>query len=240
MTAPTDPAGAGDVAAHATLDGTLLRVRGLLAAPDGSRVVRAAVEGDLTRRSPEAPPDVDATAMWGRLKATLRALSTAPAGFEVHPKLLPFLKKRGDLLEGKGEADWATAEALAFGTLLLEGVPVRLSGQDSGRGTFSQRHAILYDVKSAGEYVPLNAVAAGGARFNVYDSLLSEAAVMGFEFGYAVAEHGALVLWEAQFGDFFNGAQVIVDQFLVSAEDKWKRMSGLVLLLMIIWNGVLI
>ncbi|MGK3868170.1 hypothetical protein ABI118_15330, partial [Enterococcus faecium] len=95
------------------------------------------------------------------------------------------------------EADWATAEALAFGTLLLEGVPVRLSGQDSGRGTFSQRHAVLYDVKTAREHVPLNAVAAAGALFNVYDSLLSEAAVMGFEFGYAVAEHAALVLWEA-------------------------------------------
>jgi 2-oxoglutarate dehydrogenase E1 component len=185
----------------------------------------------ITRRSPEPPPEVDAGAMWGRLKATLRALSTAPEAFEVHPKLLPFLKKRGDLLEGRGDVDWATAEALAFGTLLLEGVPVRLSGQDSGRGTFSQRHAVLYDVKSAREHVPLNTVAAGGARFNVYDSLLSEAAVMGFEFGYAVAEHAALVLWEAQFGDFFNGAQVIVDQFLAASEQKWGQPTGLVLLL---------
>jgi 2-oxoglutarate dehydrogenase E1 component len=185
----------------------------------------------VARRSPEPPREVDATAMWGRLKATLRALSSVPDGCELHPKLAPFLRQRGELLEGRGDADWATAEALAFGTLLLEGIPVRLSGQDSGRGTFSQRHAILYDVRSARAYVPLNAVASGRARFNVYDSLLSEAAVMGFEFGYAVAEHAALVLWEAQFGDFHNGAQVIVDQFLAASEQKWGQPTGLVLLL---------
>jgi 2-oxoglutarate dehydrogenase E1 component len=169
--------------------------------------------------------------MWGRLKTTLQAISSVPDGFELHPKLMPLLKKRGELLAGKGEVDWATAEALAFGTLLLEGVPVRLSGQDSGRGTFSQRHAIFYDVKSGKEYVPLNAIAPAGTRFEVHDSLLSEAAVMGFEFGYAVAEHRALVMWEAQFGDFWNGAQVIVDQFLVASEQKWGQPTGLTLLL---------
>jgi 2-oxoglutarate dehydrogenase complex dehydrogenase (E1) component-like enzyme len=158
-------------------------------------------------------------------------LGTVPEGFELHPKLLPHLKKRAELLEGKGDVDWATAEALAWGTLLLEGVPVRLSGQDSGRGTFSQRHALLFDVRTGREYVPLNALAPSGTRFDVYDSLLSEAAVLGFEFGYAVAEHRALVMWEAQFGDFFNGAQVIVDQFVVASETKWGQPNGLTLLL---------
>lgn len=185
----------------------------------------------VARRPPVPAEPVDGPAMWGRLKAVLRALSSVPEDFEMHPKLLPFLKKRTELLEGRGEVDWATAEALAFGTLLLEGVPVRLSGQDSGRGTFSQRHAILYDVRNAREYVPLNGVAAGGACFSVYDSLLSEAAVMGFEFGYTVAEPRVLVLWEAQFGDFWNGAQVIVDQFMAASEQKWGQPNGLVLLL---------
>ncbi len=185
----------------------------------------------ITRRAPEPPPVVDASAMWGRLRTTLKALGTVPEGFELHPKLLPHIKKRAELLEGRGEVDWATAEALAWGTLLLEGIPVRLSGQDSGRGTFSQRHAVLFDVRTGREYVPLNALAPSGTRFEVYDSLLSEAAVMGFEFGYAVAEHRALVMWEAQFGDFFNGAQVIVDQFLVASETKWGQPNGLVLLL---------
>ena len=185
----------------------------------------------VTRREPVEPPPVDAGAMWGRIKATLKALSTTPDGFEVHPKLAALLKQRAELLEGKGALDWSTAEAVAFGTLLLEGRPVRLSGQDSGRGTFSQRHAILYDVRSGKEHVPLQMVAAAGARFEVHDSLLSEAAVMGFEFGYAVADHQGLIMWEAQFGDFFNGAQVIVDQFLVSSETKWGQPTGLVLLL---------
>jgi 2-oxoglutarate dehydrogenase E1 component len=161
----------------------------------------------------------------------LGALGTLPEGFEIHPKLVPFVRKRADLLDGKGEVDWAIGESLAWGTLLLEGVPVRLSGQDSGRGTFSQRHAVLHDVRTQKEYVPLNAVAPSGAGFEVYDSLLSEAAVMGFEYGYSVAEHRALVMWEAQFGDFMNGAQVIVDQFLAGSETKWGQPSGLVLLL---------
>jgi len=185
-------------------------------------------------KAPSAePPQVDAAAMSGRLRATLQGLTRIPEGFEPHPKLLPFLKKRADLLEGrgKGDVDWATAEALAFGTLLLEGVSVRLSGQDVGRGTFSQRHAILYDHRDAKEFVPLQQVAAGGARFDVYDSLLSECAVMGFEFGYSAVHQRSLVLWEAQFGDFVNGAQVIVDQFLAATEQKWNQPVGLTLLL---------
>jgi 2-oxoglutarate dehydrogenase E1 component len=185
----------------------------------------------IAKRAPAAPAPVDGAAMWGRLKAALRALSTLPEGFEIHPKLQPLLKRRGELLEGKGEVDWATAEQLAWGTLLLEGIPVRLSGQDSGRGTFSQRHGVFYDGRTAREHVPLNALAPAGVRFEVHDSLLSEAAVMGYEFGYAVAEHRALVMWEAQFGDFVNGAQVIVDQFLAASETKWGQPTGLVLLL---------
>jgi len=185
----------------------------------------------IARRPAVAPPEVDASAMRARLRAVLRALSTLPDGFEIHPKLMPFVKGRGELLEGGGAVDWATAESLAWGTLLLEGIPVRLSGQDVGRGTFSQRHAILYDAQSAKEYVALNTIAPTGTRFEVHDSLLSEAAVMGFEYGYAVAEHRALVMWEAQFGDFFNGAQVIVDQFFAASEQKWGQPHGLVLLL---------
>jgi 2-oxoglutarate decarboxylase len=187
--------------------------------------------GQIARREPSIAAPADAAAMSGRLRTTLQALSTVPEGFDLHPKLMPLLKRRAELLAGKGDVDWATAEALAFGTLLLEGVPVRLSGQDSGRGTFSQRHAVLYDVRSGKEYVPLNSIAPAGTRFEVHDSLLSEAAVMGFEFGYAVAEHRALVMWEAQFGDFWNGAQVIVDQFMVASEQKWGQPQGLVLLL---------
>jgi len=200
---------------------------------------RAAMQQIGNPPAPEPPPavmepkEVDASAMSGRLRATLEGLTSVPAGFEVHPKLMPYLKKRVDLLEGrgKGELDWATAEALAFGTLLLEGVSVRLSGQDVGRGTFSQRHAILYDHRDAREFVPLQQLAAGGASFDVYDSLLSECAVMGFEFGYAAVHRNALVMWEAQFGDFGNGAQVIIDQFIAAAEQKWNQAVGLTLLL---------
>ncbi len=185
----------------------------------------------IARRAPAEPPPVDAPAMRARLRVVLGALSTLPEGFEIHPKLMPFVKSRGELLEGKGAVDWATAESLAWGTLLLEGIPVRLSGQDVGRGTFSQRHAVLYDTRTAKEYAPLNSVAPAGSRFEVHDSLLSEAAVLGFDYGYAVADHRTLVMWEAQFGDFFNGAQVIVDQFFATSETKWGQPHGLVLLL---------
>jgi 2-oxoglutarate dehydrogenase E1 component len=122
-------------------------------------------------------------------------------------------------------------EILAFGSLLLEGTPVRLSGQDSSRGTFSHRHAVLVDQESGEEYAPLDHISDTQARFEVYDSLLSEAAVLGFEYGYSLADPSTLVLWEAQFGDFVNGAQVIIDQFITSAHVKWGRMSGLVMLL---------
>jgi 2-oxoglutarate dehydrogenase E1 component len=127
--------------------------------------------------------------------------------------------------------DWSTAEALAFGTLLSEGIPVRLSGQDSGRGTFSQRHSVLVNQDNEERFVPLNHVKAGQATFEVIDSPLAENSVLGFEYGYSLAEPNALVLWEGQFGDFANGAQVMVDQFISSGESKWLRMSGLVMLL---------
>ncbi|MGH7114990.1 MAG: 2-oxoglutarate dehydrogenase E1 component, partial [Stellaceae bacterium] len=139
-------------------------------------------------------------------------------------------QKREALKTGEG-IDWATAEALAFCTLLAEGTFVRLSGQDSGRGTFSQRHAVLTDQENEAKYIPLQHVAPNQAPFEVLDSPLSEAGVLGFEYGYSLAEPNALIMWEAQFGDFANGAQVVIDQFISSGEAKWLRMSGLALLL---------
>ena len=165
------------------------------------------------------------------LKKVGHALSTAPDNFHLHKTLQRQLQAKAHMFETGQGIDWATGEALAFGTLLDEGFPVRLSGQDSSRGTFSQRHSSLVDQENEDRYVPLNHIREGQAEFEVVDSLLSEAAVLGFEYGYSLAEPRALVLWEAQFGDFANGAQVIIDQFIASGEMKWLRMSGLVLLL---------
>jgi 2-oxoglutarate dehydrogenase E1 component len=166
-----------------------------------------------------------------RLKAVGHAISEAPKNFELNRKIVRQLQEKRKTIDTGENIDWATGEALAFGTLLAEGTPVRLSGQDSGRGTFSQRHSVLVDQATEAKYVPLNHVAEGQARFEVIDSPLNEAGVLGFEYGYSLAEPNALVLWEAQFGDFANGAQVIIDQFICSAESKWLRMSGLVMLL---------
>jgi 2-oxoglutarate dehydrogenase E1 component len=154
-----------------------------------------------------------------------------PAGFNVHPKLAKLITGRQKIMEAKGTLDWAFAEMLAFGSLLWEDTPVRLSGQDSRRGTFSQRHAVLVDMKTEERYTPLDHLKDNQAEFCVYDSLLSEAAVLGFDYGYSLDEPHMLIMWEAQFGDFVNGAQVIIDQFIVSAESKWGRASGLVMLL---------
>jgi 2-oxoglutarate dehydrogenase E1 component len=165
------------------------------------------------------------------LREVLTALSTPPPDFDLNPKIARQLKAKAKMLETGEGLDWATAEALAFGTLLLEGHPVRLSGQDSGRGTFSQRHAVLVDQTTEKTYRPLNHIREGQATFEVLDSPLSEYAVLGFEYGYSSQDPMALVLWEAQFGDFANGAQVIIDQFICAAEYKWLRMSGLVMLL---------
>jgi len=166
-----------------------------------------------------------------RLQQIAERIASLPPGFEVHRKLVPFLERRGKSIgEGAG-IDWAFAEALAYGSLLLEGYNVRLSGQDSSRGTFSQRHVVLVDQNSEVEYAPLAHLSGNQGRFEAYDSLLSEAAVLGFEYGYTLADPMTLVLWEAQFGDFANGAQVIIDQFVASAAVKWGRISGLVMLL---------
>ncbi|MGH6694530.1 2-oxoglutarate dehydrogenase E1 component [Sphingopyxis sp.] len=161
-----------------------------------------------------------------------RTLTTIPADVEVHKTLRRVIDARGAMFADKSDSevfDWATAESLAFGTLLSEGYQVRLSGQDSGRGTFSQRHAVWVDQKTEDKYIPLTTVPHG--RFEVLDSPLSEYGVLGFEYGYAMADPKSLVLWEAQFGDFANGAQIMIDQFIASGEAKWLRANGLVLLL---------
>ncbi|MEO6206295.1 MAG: multifunctional oxoglutarate decarboxylase/oxoglutarate dehydrogenase thiamine pyrophosphate-binding subunit/dihydrolipoyllysine-residue succinyltransferase subunit, partial [Mycobacteriales bacterium] len=153
-----------------------------------------------------------------------------PEGFTAHPRLLPQLQKRVAMIED-GTIDWAMGETLAFGSLLLEGHPVRLAGQDSRRGTFGHRHAVLVDRSNGNEHTPLAHLSETQAPFYVYDSLLSEFAAMGFEYGYAVARPEALVLWEAQFGDFTNGAMTIIDEFIASGEAKWGQRSGVTLLL---------
>jgi 2-oxoglutarate dehydrogenase E1 component len=158
-------------------------------------------------------------------------LSTPPAGFTMHPKLERQFAQRTKLFREEGQVDWALAESLAFGTLLLEGTDIRIAGQDTRRGTFSQRHAVLVDNETEANWAPLANLDPDQAKFWIYDSLLSEYAAMGFEYGYSVANPEALVVWEAQFGDFVNGAQIVVDQYLVAAEDKWNQRSGLVLLL---------
>ena len=160
-----------------------------------------------------------------------RGLVTAPEGFRLNPKIIRQLDTKRAAIESGEGIDWATAEALAVASLCAEGTHVRMSGQDSGRGTFSHRHAILVDQETEKRYIPINHVRAGQAPFEIIDSPLSEAAVVGFEYGYSLADPSTLVLWEAQFGDFANGAQVIIDQFLSASEAKWLRMSGLVLLL---------
>ena len=165
------------------------------------------------------------------LKTVGQALTMVPEGFNIHRTVARLLKRKREALEAGEGIDWATAEALAFGTLLLEGFPVRLSGQDSQRGTFSQRHAVFIDQTDERKYISLANISSGQAPFEVVDSSLSEMGVLGFEYGYSQAEPNALVLWEAQFGDFANGAQVIIDQFIASGESKWLRMSGLVMLL---------
>ncbi|MBO0655043.1 multifunctional oxoglutarate decarboxylase/oxoglutarate dehydrogenase thiamine pyrophosphate-binding subunit/dihydrolipoyllysine-residue succinyltransferase subunit [Streptomyces triculaminicus] len=153
-----------------------------------------------------------------------------PEGVTVHPRLLPQLQRRASSVED-GTIDWGTGETLAFGSLLMEGTPVRLAGQDSRRGTFGQRHAVLVDRETGEDFTPLLYLSEDQARFNVYDSLLSEYAAMGFEYGYSLARPEALVMWEAQFGDFVNGAQSIVDEFISSSEQKWGQTSGVTLLL---------
>jgi 2-oxoglutarate dehydrogenase E1 component len=165
------------------------------------------------------------------LKEIGRKLTDIPADFEAHKTIVRFMETRRKMIDSGEGIDWSTAEALAFGSILLDGNPVRLSGQDSERGTFSQRHSVLYDQRDENRYIPLNNLSAAQANYEVINSMLSEEAVLGFEYGFSLAEPKALTLWEAQFGDFANGAQVVFDQFISSGERKWLRMSGLVCLL---------
>jgi 2-oxoglutarate dehydrogenase E1 component len=167
----------------------------------------------------------------GELKEIGQKITTLPAGFHLHRTLNRFFENRRKSIESGAGIDWATAEALAYCSLLLDGYRVRLSGQDSERGTFSQRHSVLVDQENGEPYTPFNHLSDDQARFEVINSMLSEEAVLGFEYGFSLAEPNALTLWEAQFGDFANGAQVLFDQFISSGERKWLRMSGLVCLL---------
>ena len=164
------------------------------------------------------------------MKRIADAYVTPPDGFTVHPKVMPQLQRRSQAI-ADGPIDWGTGEILAFGSLLMEGRPVRMSGQDSRRGTFVSRFATIIDRINADEWTPLSSLTEEQAKFHIYDSLLSEYAALGFEYGYSVARPEALVLWEAQFGDFVNGAQTIIDEFISSGETKWRQQSGVVLLL---------
>ena len=180
-------------------------------------------KGEYQRGETHAPMDV--------LQDVGKALSYVPEGFTPHKTVQRIMDAKAEMLKTGQGYDWATAEAMAFGTLLVEGVPVRLSGQDCTRGTFSQRHSGIIDQKTEARHYPLNYIREGQAEYDVIDSMLSEYAVLGFEYGYTLAEPNGLTLWEAQFGDFANGAQIMIDQFVCPGERKWLRMSGLVMLL---------
>jgi 2-oxoglutarate dehydrogenase E1 component len=176
-------------------------------------------------------PEADTRVPSERLRSLMISQTTLPETFHPHRQVEKLIAARRQMAEGERPLDWGAAEALAFATLVTEGVRVRLTGQDSGRGTFSHRHAVLHDYEDGKPYVPLCHVAPDQAPIEIYNSCLNEAGVLGFEYGYSLDWPDGLVLWEAQFGDFANTAQVIIDQFIVSAEDKWRRLSGLVLLL---------
>ncbi|MES1179719.1 MAG: 2-oxoglutarate dehydrogenase E1 component, partial [Hyphomicrobium sp.] len=166
-----------------------------------------------------------------KLKDIGTRITTVPTEFHIHKTVGKLIERRREMIDTGQGIDWSMGEHLAFATLLMEGFPVRLSGQDCERGTFSQRHAVFIDQENERRFSPLKHLSPNQARFEIVNSMLSEEAVLGFEYGYSLAEPNALTLWEAQFGDFANGAQVIFDQFLSSAERKWLRMSGLVCLL---------
>ncbi|HXJ42724.1 MAG TPA: thiamine pyrophosphate-dependent enzyme, partial [Bryobacteraceae bacterium] len=165
------------------------------------------------------------------LERVVAGITRLPESFHLHPKLESFIRKRQESLSSNGTIDWAFAEAIAYGSLVLEGIPVRLSGQDVGRGTFSQRHLSFYDFEDGHCHIPMQHLDAEQARFDVLDSSLSEFGVLGFEYGYSVSDPNTLTLWEAQFGDFSNGAQIIIDQFITTGEQKWGQSSSLVMLL---------
>jgi 2-oxoglutarate dehydrogenase E1 component len=180
---------------------------------------------------PEPVDEIQTGVPVARLQELLHKLTEIPESFHLHPKIEKAMTIRREMAEGKHSLDWAAAEILALATLATEGVRIRLTGQDTGRGTFSHRHAIFYDHEDGFPFVPLQNLAEGQAPVEIVNSPLSEAGALGFEYGYSLDCPGGLVLWEAQFGDFVNAAQVILDQFITSAESKWQRLSGLVLLL---------
>jgi len=195
-------------------------------------VVDKGYNGEWSNISQKYEPYQEVTGVEGKLLIDLAAsLTRLPAGFTPHPKVSALLERRRDVV-AKGEGiDWGTAETLAFATLLREGISIRLSGQDVGRGTFSQRHCILYDIANENRFTPLSTVTDHGSEFHLYNSMLSENAVLGFEYGYSMENPRDLVIWEAQYGDFVNGAQVVIDEFILSSEAKWNRANGLTMLL---------
>jgi 2-oxoglutarate dehydrogenase E1 component len=200
----------------------------------GERVVLAQLPGywsGYVGGCHNASYEVDTGVPVEELRAIAAGVTSWPEGFAIHPKVAKLLEQRAEMASGRRRLDFGMAEALAFGSLLRQGVPVRLSGQDSERGTFSQRHAVLVDTETEQRFMPLAHLAPGQARCGIYNSTLSEAAVLAFEYGFSRDYPEALVLWEAQFGDFANSAQVVIDQFLSAGEDKWGLLSGLVLLL---------
>ncbi|MCQ4208293.1 multifunctional oxoglutarate decarboxylase/oxoglutarate dehydrogenase thiamine pyrophosphate-binding subunit/dihydrolipoyllysine-residue succinyltransferase subunit [Streptomyces longispororuber] len=192
--------------------------------------VAAPAEAQVPDPQAEFPVAVQTAISQEVVKRIAESQVNIPDNITVHPRLLPQLQRRASMIED-GTIDWGMGETLAIGSLLLEGTPVRLSGQDSRRGTFGQRHAVLIDRETGEDYTPLLYLSPEQARYNVYDSLLSEYAVMGFEYGYSLARPESLVMWEAQFGDFVNGAQTVVDEYISAAEQKWGQTSGVTLLL---------
>jgi 2-oxoglutarate dehydrogenase E1 component len=246
----TQPRMYEQIGAHPTVRALLaqqLQEEGVIASADADALVAQVTERlQEARREAEAHPHLaepPAPAPPGlarrtktavpveQLRALNRALQSRPEGFSMHPRLERTLERRNSGIDQPGGIDWGHAEALAFASLLAEGIPIRLTGQDAERGTFSHRHAVLHDAKNGARYVPLQTLPVAKSSFSIYNSSLSENAALGFEFGYSAHAPGVLVVWEAQFGDFANGAQVIIDQFIGSARAKWQQTPALVLLL---------
>ena len=217
----------------AELEAALAEVKASEKAAAEKNKLKAELEGSTAIfQPPYSHEPIDTSITPETLELLVSALTTVPENFKLLPKLRRILiERRRKVWRDGGPYDWAFAEALAFGSLLHEGTPVRLSGQDSRRGTFSQRLSVLYDEETRERYIPLNHIREGQARFCVYNSPLSEYAVLGFDYGYSLDYPSMLCLWEAQFGDFANGAQIIIDQFIASSEAKWQRPSSIVMLL---------
>src|SRR6478672_3484186 len=198
------------------------------------RAAHDALKTALTRAQPSSGEDTPVSAEGSvetsvpaeRLRELQDELVRVPEGFTVNPKLVKMLERRVEALD-QGGIDWGQAESLAFASLLVEGIPIRLTGQDTERGTFSHRHLVLHDAQTGAQHAPIKHLDDAGAAFEIYNSPLSEYACVGFEYGYAVAAPEALVLWEAQFGDFVNGAQIIIDQFIAAGLSKWRESTRL-------------